>query len=189
MVADDVVPWIRDMRSQGRQPVEDGEHLEIALEHGAHLSAVDHAPALRVIPHFLLGERRAKGVLRHCASPCGILAVDSNSITHAEARVPPAEQFPDQRLVNPSFSLKHLQDAMAKELLQMSHVQPGQCVELTGSANHPVRHQGMEMRVEFHQIPERLDGDDHPRDGLGVHPCGLKEGLQRIIGALPEFAQ
>jgi hypothetical protein len=57
VVSDDVLTRIGDMGGEGRQPIEDREHLEVTLEHRAHLGAVDHGPALRMIPHLLLGER------------------------------------------------------------------------------------------------------------------------------------
>src|SRR6266508_4038688 len=48
----------------------------------------------------------------------------------------------------------------------------------------PDRDQGMEMRVEVHQISEDLDGDDQPGNGLAVVRHSLKEGLLRVMCAL-----
>ena len=46
--------------SGGGKPIEDREDLEVPFEHGVDLGAVDHGPALRAIPHLLLGEGGAK---------------------------------------------------------------------------------------------------------------------------------
>jgi hypothetical protein len=43
----------------------------------------------------------------------------------AEAGVPPAEDLPDEGLVNAPLPLEHFQNPVAKELLQVSQVQPG----------------------------------------------------------------
>jgi hypothetical protein len=51
------------MGGQGGQPVQGGEDLEVSLEDGVHLGAVDDSLGLRLIVQLLLGEGGAEDIL------------------------------------------------------------------------------------------------------------------------------
>jgi len=54
---------------------------------------------------------------------------------NAEGGVSPAEQCPDQRLVNPSFPLERLYSPAMEDLLQVPQAQPGARLEETHSVD------------------------------------------------------
>jgi hypothetical protein len=62
-VSDHVLALIGDMGGQGGQPVQGGEDLEVSLEDGVHLGAVDDSLGLRLIVQLLLGEGGAEDIL------------------------------------------------------------------------------------------------------------------------------
>jgi hypothetical protein len=45
------------------------------------------------------------------------------------------------------------------------------------------------MGMEVHQIPEGLNGHNHPRQTALLPQGGVKKDLQTLIGALAEFPQ
>jgi len=95
---------VGDVSGQRRDPVQSRENLEVPLEDRVHLRPVDDRPGLRLVAHLLLGERGPEDVLGERLPSRVLLRGKADCIVDAEARMPPPQQLPDQRLVDPPLA-------------------------------------------------------------------------------------
>ena len=54
--ASQLLPLVTDMRSESRNPVQDGKDSEVFLEDRVHFRAIDNSLTLLLVGHFLLRE-------------------------------------------------------------------------------------------------------------------------------------
>jgi len=75
------------------QPLGARHDLEVALEAGVHLRAVDNRAAAGVVGHLLQRHRRPEHVAGELLSALGVIARHAHPVVHREpAEVPPFEQ-------------------------------------------------------------------------------------------------
>ncbi len=69
IVPHQVFAFVRDVRGDGRDPIYDRKHLEVALEDRMHLGPVDDRTALRMIVHLLQRDRGPQYILGSFSRP------------------------------------------------------------------------------------------------------------------------
>jgi len=75
--------------AQKRQPRGARHDLEVALQAGVHLGAVDHGSRGRVVGHLLQGHRRAQHVAGEFLSPLGIFGCHPHVVVRRETATGP----------------------------------------------------------------------------------------------------
>ncbi len=63
ILADQLLPFIRDVGGDFRDPVQDREQGKVSLEGGIHLGAVEHGFGIFPVGYFLLRERGTEDIL------------------------------------------------------------------------------------------------------------------------------
>jgi hypothetical protein len=107
----------------------------------------------------------------------------------AGRRYPPRRCAPHYRLVNPPLPKEQAEDAVAKEVLQCVEINLRKRDEPAGPCEHAIGHQGVQVRMEVHQVPIGLDGHDGARHSSRVLARCAEERLQRLGGTLAEFPE
>ena len=115
-----MVALVRDVGGDGRDPIQDRKHLEVALEDTVHLGPVDDRAAPRMIAHLLLREEGPQDILGQFLPPVLVSAVNAHLVMDAKARVVPAGQLLDQRVIDLSLTSKHREDLCGERAAQVS---------------------------------------------------------------------
>jgi hypothetical protein len=118
-----------------------------------------------------------------------VLAVNAYLVMDAKPGVAPARQPLDQGVVNLALPPQHREDLVSKELLEFLEINVRDDIQPAVGCKEALRDDGMQMRVEVHQIAEGLNRHDHAGDCLLFAQGGLEEGLHTGVGTLAEFAQ
>ena len=85
--------FIRDVGGDGRDPIEDRKHLEVAREDTMHLGAVDDRVALCMIAHLLQRDRGPQDMLGQLLPARLVPAVNVHLVMDAKAGVAPAQKL------------------------------------------------------------------------------------------------
>lgn len=83
-------------------------------------------------------------------------------------------------LVDPPFSEEHPEHSVAEQGIQAAQMNLRECKEPAGWTEHLIRDPRMQVRVEVHEVPEGLDGDDDPGDGRLALAGRAEEGLEGL---------
>ncbi len=129
IVPHQVFAFIRDVRGDGRDPIYDRKHLDVALENRMHLGPVDDGTALGMIAHLLQRERDRRDRLGEFLTPGLVPAVNAHLVMNAEAGVPPAQQLLDQHVIDLALPSQHREDLVPKEQLEFLEIDVGDDIQ------------------------------------------------------------
>ena len=96
IVADQLLPFVGDMRGEGCNPIQDGKDGEIFLEDGVHLRAIENRFRLLLVSHFLQRKWGTEDILGQAFPPPRVPAFNFDLIVNAETGIFPGKEFFDQ---------------------------------------------------------------------------------------------
>src|SRR5262245_21086305 len=96
VVADQLLPFVGDMRGEGCNPIQDGKDGEVFLEDGIHLRPIENRFRLLLVSHFLHRKWRTEDILGQAFPYPAVPAFDFDLIVNAETGIFPGQKLFDQ---------------------------------------------------------------------------------------------
>ena len=149
--------------------------------------AVDDHAGLVVVAHLLESERAADHVAGKALPAFGVVGFAADPVVHREAGVTPLEHAFSESGIQHAFRTQEIQYLVSQRLTKRRFRQRRQHPEGAGGQEHAVGNQGVNVRIESHEIAEGLHVQD--KGGLAVRRHHLEAGLEECGYQAAEFAE